>query len=160
MTPYLEADEIFALSAFSWDACEFGEELMADTAPSSTWFFRERIACYDRVGGERARELRHAECELPLSEAAADMAPLYRIPPRYPEVALALGREGRVLVDFVVGGLGHVSDVEVIASEGEGFEDAAVEAVSEWIYCLADDASTTRDPLRIAIPFRLGPAPE
>ena len=59
--------------------------------------------------------------------------PIVRILPHYP--ASGLGREGEVELEFVINEAGRAVDIQVVAADPEGvFEQAAVEALSQWLY--------------------------
>ncbi len=93
------------------------------------------------------------------SSADGDAVPLVRVPPRYPERALARGLEGRVLVEFTITASGGVRDVRVIAAEPtNAFDAAALEAVRQWRYTpkIVRGIAVERPGMRIAIPFRRG----
>ncbi len=62
-----------------------------------------------------------------------------RVNPRYPKSAMRRGVGGWVQVAFKVNGEGETFDVRAINAEPEGvFDDAAVDAVEEWEYEIAD----------------------
>ncbi len=68
-------------------------------------------------------------------QIARELTPLVRIPPRYPERALANGTEGYVTLRFTVTETGSVADPEVIASDPPGYFDrSAMRAVLKWKY--------------------------
>ena len=54
--------------------------------------------------------------------------------PRYPEAARRLRRQGKVILDGLVGSDGRIANLDVIFSPGDDFSQAAVEAVSQWTY--------------------------
>jgi TonB family protein len=54
--------------------------------------------------------------------------------PKYPRKYQKIGREGDVLVDFVVGTDGSVINPSAISSSDKAFELSAVEAVSQWLF--------------------------
>ena len=94
-----------------------------------------------------------------LAPADGDAVPLVRVPPRYPERALARGVEGRVLVGFTIDRAGNVTSPEVLAAEPPNvFDRAAIEAVSQWKYNprIRNGRPMERPGMKIAIPFRLG----
>lgn len=93
-----------------------------------------------------------------LAIADGDAVPLVRVPPRYPERALARGLEGRVLVGFTVDRAGNVREARVLAAEPPNvFDRAALEAVSQWKYNprVVHGRPTERKDMKIALPFRL-----
>ena len=88
---------------------------------------------------------------------SADDPPLsyYRPPPRFPAEAVANRISGRVLVEADFTRDGRLVNARAIAWEPSPiFNEAAVEAVSEWRYCpVADGDPGYETPFRIAIPF-------
>ncbi len=85
-----------------------------------------------------------------------DAIPLLRIPPTYPERALARGIEGRVLVEFTIDASGTVRDPFVVAAEPSAiFDRAALAAVRQWRYSprVVNGRAVERRGVRIAIPF-------
>ena len=72
----------------------------------------------------------------PLSSVALEReqpAPIVRILPQYP--ASGLGREGDVELEFSINEEGRAVEIEVIAADPEGvFDQAAVDALSQWLY--------------------------
>ncbi len=68
-------------------------------------------------------------------QIARELTPLVRIPPRYPERALANKTEGYVTLRFTVTETGSVADPEVISSDPPGYFDRyAIRAVLKWKY--------------------------
>ncbi|MDH3768026.1 MAG: TonB family protein [Gammaproteobacteria bacterium] len=64
-----------------------------------------------------------------------DLVPISSAKPRYPRTAAAREIEGWVEVIFVVSGDGRVRNVRVLDASPRGvFEDAAVHAMSRWLY--------------------------
>ena len=71
----------------------------------------------------------------PLRPEVVTPTPLVRVPPDYPQSALARGTTGSVTLQFTVTASGTVKDVIVVRSEPPGvFDDAAREAVEQWRY--------------------------
>jgi TonB family protein len=56
------------------------------------------------------------------------------VTPEYPRLARSRGREGRVLVQVLVGPEGTVEDAKIVSSAGRIFDRAAIEAVRQWRY--------------------------
>ena len=56
--------------------------------------------------------------------------------PVYPSMALSTGLSGTVVVRVLVYKDGSVKDVQVVKSSGSsvGFEEAAIKAVSQWVF--------------------------
>jgi protein TonB len=55
--------------------------------------------------------------------------------PNYPLDARRQHVEGKVVLQFLIGMDGKVSNIEVVSSEPEGvFDEAAVEAVAKWVF--------------------------
>ncbi len=72
---------------------------------------------------------------LPKMQAAdGDLLPIVKIPPRFPVVAARRGIEGYVLIEYTVTRTGSVSDVVVVESSSEVFEQPALDAVSKFKY--------------------------
>ena len=66
---------------------------------------------------------------------ARELTPLVKIPPEYPQRAMAKDIEGYVVLRFVVTETGTVESPEVLHAEPEGyFETAAKRAVLRWKY--------------------------
>lgn len=64
-----------------------------------------------------------------------DLVPISSARPRYPRSAASRKIEGWVEVIFIVNGDGRVRDVRVLDASPRGvFEDAAVHAMSRWLY--------------------------
>ena len=64
-----------------------------------------------------------------------DLVPISSARPRYPRSAATRRIEGWVEVIFVIGGDGRVRNVRVLDASPRGvFEDAAVHAMSRWLY--------------------------
>jgi protein TonB len=83
--------------------------------------------------------------------------PLLRVAPKYPDRALSLGIEGRVLVEFTITRSGAVVDPRVVAAEPTGvFDEAALIAVQKWRYQprVVDGRVVEQRGQRISIPFR------
>ena len=59
-----------------------------------------------------------------------------RVPPSYPELARQAGVQGKVLLQAVIRKDGAVGNISVLESTGAGlgFDEAAVNAVSQWRY--------------------------
>lgn len=65
----------------------------------------------------------------------AELIPVSSARPKYPRSAANRGIEGWVELIFVVNGNGKVENVRVLDASPRGvFEDAAVNAISKWIY--------------------------
>ena len=58
---------------------------------------------------------------------------ILKIAPDYPEIARAAHREGKVILEAIIGTDGHVESVRVLRSDPL-FDRAATKAVSQWIY--------------------------
>lgn len=63
-----------------------------------------------------------------------DYLPIYKQSPVYPKDAASQGVEGTVVVEFVVTESGRTRDVKVVSSTNSLFDDAAVEAASQFLY--------------------------
>jgi protein TonB len=66
---------------------------------------------------------------------ARELTPLVKVPPEYPQRAMAKDIEGYVVLRFVVTETGSVEAPEILHAEPEGyFESAAMRAVRRWKY--------------------------
>ena len=66
---------------------------------------------------------------------ARELTPLVKIPPEYPQRAMAKDIEGYVVLRFIVTETGSVESPEILHAEPEGyFESAARRAVLRWKY--------------------------
>ena len=81
-----------------------------------------------------------------------------RVSPMYPQAAVEARIEGRVVVDLTVARSGQVVDAVVVESEPPGvFDKAVLDAVSQWRYRTQTEGEPDYpDPVRVAIPFRIG----
>lgn len=52
----------------------------------------------------------------------------------YPEAAFAAGITARVLIELVVGSDGHVKEAHVVEPAGQGFDEAALAAVQQFVF--------------------------
>lgn len=95
-------------------------------------------------------------CEVPVEEDGRRV-PRLRIPPRYPQAALAEGVEGRVLLEGEISREGRILNPRIVAAEPSGvFDAAALSAFRDWEYCpLPDTMDLDSEPFRIAVPFRI-----
>ena len=94
-----------------------------------------------------------------MASADGDAVPMVRVPPQYPERALQLGIEGRVLIEFTISRSGAVKNAKVIAAEPSSiFNKAAIKAVEQWKYNpkIVNGQAVEQVGVRIAIPFKLG----
>lgn len=92
-----------------------------------------------------------------MESADGEAMALVRVAPTFPERALALGLEGRVLIEFDISPAGTVMNARVIASEPTAiFDEAALQAVRQWRYDpkVVAGKPVAQRGLRIAIPFR------
>lgn len=81
-----------------------------------------------------AVELEPAPELAPLKPADADLLPIVKVAPQFPALAARRGLEGYVLIEYTVTRTGSVSDVVVVESSSEVFEQPALEAVSQFKY--------------------------
>jgi iron complex outermembrane receptor protein len=78
----------------------------------------------------------------------------------YPPAALAERRENTVTLELTVDASGHVSDPKVVESGGKEFDDAALAAVSEWVFTPAEESGKpVAARIRVPFAFRLPPPP-
>jgi len=85
---------------------------------------------------------------------------LQRTEATYPPAALAERREGSVTAEVTVDATGHVTDPKIVESGGKEFDDAALAALSHWVFAPAEESGKPIS-VRIRIPFafRLPPPP-
>ncbi len=57
-----------------------------------------------------------------------------RVLPEYPELARKAGLEGKVIVEYIVGKDGHVKSARVLKSDNEIFNQAALNAVKQYVF--------------------------
>jgi protein TonB len=72
----------------------------------------------------------------------------------YPEMAKANGQEGKVIVQFVVGRDGKISDIEVLKKGGWGFDEAALEVVKKMPAWKPAKQNGKAVPLRMTLPIK------
>lgn len=72
----------------------------------------------------------------------------------YPEMAKANGQEGKVIVQFVVGRDGKISDVEILKKGGWGFDEAALEVVKKMPAWKPAKQNGKPVPLRMTLPIK------
>jgi RNA polymerase sigma factor (sigma-70 family) len=80
--------------------------------------------------------------------------------PDYPPELRYAGASGEVLVDFVVGSDGNVYNAQALNATKTGFEDSAVQAVSQWVFTpgqLAGQSVNTH--MQVPIVYRLSGEP-
>jgi TonB family protein len=78
----------------------------------------------------------------------------------YPPTAMAERREGTVTLEITVETSGHVSDPKVIESGGREFDEAALAAVSQWVFAPAEEVGKpVAARIRVPFAFRLPPPP-
>lgn len=70
----------------------------------------------------------------PTGLADGEYVPIVKVAPVYPEIAVSRGIEGYVVVEFTVTPTGSVRDVIVVESSSELFNEAAIEATSQFKY--------------------------
>ena len=63
-----------------------------------------------------------------------EVVPVYRRAPVYPPEALRHGREAEVQLEFTITAEGRTADIAVVHSTDRGFNDAAVQSLSQWRY--------------------------
>ena len=59
---------------------------------------------------------------------------MHYVAPQYPELARRARMEGFVILQATIDKQGNVQNVETLRGLGLGLEDAAIEAVKQWIY--------------------------
>ena len=116
-------------------AAAAGIDTRGDASPSST-----------RGDGESA----------PVVEVAPVLIPSSRVPPRYPRAARPLRLSANVVLIVIVGPDSTVEGVIVdsCSNPGKGFEDAAVEAVSQWKFRVGRrNGEPARGQTRVVLSF-------
>jgi iron complex outermembrane receptor protein len=91
-------------------------------------------------------------------EAVRPPRVLQRVEATYPPAALASRRGADVTLEVTVDALGHVADPKVFQSGGQEFDDAALLAVTQWVFAPAEEAGKPV-AARIRIPFAFRPPP-
>lgn len=86
-----------------------------------------------------------------------NMLALYTRAPDYPPEALAERREADVVLEFTISEYGRTRDVRVVSSSDSTFNDAAVDALSEFLYAprLVDGVPVEMSGVRTTIRFKL-----
>lgn len=71
----------------------------------------------------------------PVETIAKYPRPISQVPPRYPDRALEMGREGEVEIEFTIATDGSVKDAVVVRAVPEGmFDQSALNAIKKWHY--------------------------
>ncbi len=71
----------------------------------------------------------------PVETIAKYPRPISQVPPRYPDRALELGREGEVEIEFTIAIDGSVKDAVVVRAVPENmFDSSALSAIKKWHY--------------------------
>jgi protein TonB len=93
-----------------------------------------------------------------LVDSSSTVPAASRVSPMYPQAAVEARIEGRVVVDLTVARSGQVVGAVVVESEPPGvFDKAVLDAVSQWQYRARTEGEPDYpDPVRVAIPFRIG----
>jgi len=95
-------------------------------------------AAQQQAAAEAARKKAEAESAAAANSTAAQVLPPKRIktvPPTNPKIAAERGIKGYALVQFTIMQNGLVNDVKVVDSQPKGiFDEAAIQAVSQWRY--------------------------
>jgi TonB family protein len=93
----------------------------------------------------------------PTKADAADVVPLVRINPQYPELALRRRREGWVQMQFDITDTGTVANAHVVSSSDPMFDDAALTALRQWRYKpkITDGLPVARPGVQTIIRFQL-----
>lgn len=147
---------------------EFGAALKAAV---ETWRFRpaakggERIAVTVRVRhhfalaeGDENRRVAAAIKTDALSAKGLDrpLAPLWRIPPRYPAALLAEKPTGEAMIEFVIDRTGRARLPHVVSATHEAFGWAAATALSQWVFTPPMRNGEAVD-VRVSIPVKFTP---
>jgi TonB family protein len=94
------------------------------------------IELYDRLDEpEKATAHVHYLTSLEPEEDQAEMKPLFKLVPEYPEDALRAGKEGEVIMEATIDETGRVVDPRVTRATLPGvFDKVALESVRRWRY--------------------------
>lgn len=87
----------------------------------------------------------------PAAEAVVPPELLEFIEADYPEAAQAAGRQAAVLLALTINADGSTTDIEVVEPAGDGFDEAAVAAVSRFRFRPATQAG---QPIPVRIQYR------
>jgi|CZKI01.1.fsa_nt_gi RNA polymerase sigma factor (sigma-70 family) len=115
-----------------------------------------------RAKPQRTMKLDAAAPEFDVAKLDQPPIALTQTRPEYPPELRQAGASGEVLVDFVVASDGHVYNAQALNPTKTGFEDSAVQAVSQWVFTpgqLAGQSVNTH--MQVPIVYRLsgGPVP-
>ena len=93
----------------------------------------------------------------PTREEAADVVPLVRVNPDYPQAALRRGREGWVQMEFDITDMGTVANARVVDSSDAMFDEAALASLRRWRYApkFIDGLPVLRTGVQTRIVFNL-----
>ncbi|HET9305518.1 MAG TPA: TonB family protein [Candidatus Sulfotelmatobacter sp.] len=75
--------------------------------------------------------LKMAPCERPSTDLVK------KVPPHYPEDARQARQQGTVILYALVSGDGQIEKIKVLEGPGRSLEQAAVDAVQQWVYAPA-----------------------
>jgi TonB family protein len=95
------------------------------------------------------------------TETFVPIVPIVRINPDYPTRASQYGKEGWVIVSFVVSETGEVEEPMIEDSSGEAFEQVALDAIKKWRYTPAtvNGNPVAQSMMKTRLTFQLeGPA--
>jgi RNA polymerase sigma factor (sigma-70 family) len=122
-----------------------------------------------QIAAEAARRRAAAAAKGPTLGNIVDLSKLDQIPvpvfqgrPTYPTELRQSGVGGQVLVDFVVDSAGNVRNAYAASSTNPGFEQAAVDAVSQWNFNPGKKSGrSVNTHMQVPIVFTInnGPAP-
>ncbi|HET9406421.1 MAG TPA: energy transducer TonB [Candidatus Sulfotelmatobacter sp.] len=87
------------------------------------------------VHGANAQQF--ASCEQPTPGI-----PVKRVPPQYPETARAARQQGTVILYILISGDGHVERVKIVQNATPALDQAAADAVRQWVYSPPNCGST------------------
>jgi TonB family protein len=87
----------------------------------------------------------------------ANLMPLVRIAPEYPDDALQAGREGVVELEFTIAADGTTKDIVVVDASSPEFEAPSVAALLKWRYAplVENGASSERRGVRTTLRYQL-----
>ena len=89
----------------------------------------------------------------PFQPVELEPVPVKIVQPKYPEIALRAGMEGTVVLSLLVDKEGRVKKAKVLSSNGEIFNEAAIQAGLRWLF---KPAMMNSGPVAVwaSVPFR------
>jgi len=132
----------------------------AEVSPEQTFASQQELSQAVSQVGETGGGNTQVEQDIKIDEEPPDFVAVEKEPaivkkvdPKYPEIALRAGLEGTVYVKMWVDKEGKVRKVVVLKSDAEIFNQAAIDAASQWVYT---PALMQKGPVSVwvAVPFK------